>query len=265
MIVADKHGNILHADKGRGASRPEIARHNIMKLFLSILPKDSISFGTKVVSATRDSATSEATLELESIVTKRPTTTATYDLVVGADGAWSTARSILSPERPQPSGVHYLTMNIKHISTRYPHLASLVGKGALVALGNKHGIDSHRAAQDSALIYVFLTTPPGGQDEAAAPLSGLSTPELRELVAVALDEEARAGREVAVRCFAERAPCRPQVGGLPNAGRDARRGRRAILMQPGWGGRLPGHVGCARPLGGCCRPVGGVGGAWCGW
>lgn len=37
MIVADKQGNILHTDKGEAASRPEIARHNIVKLFLSVI------------------------------------------------------------------------------------------------------------------------------------------------------------------------------------------------------------------------------------
>jgi 2-polyprenyl-6-methoxyphenol hydroxylase-like FAD-dependent oxidoreductase len=207
MIVADKHGKIVHADQGEGASRPEIARHNIVKLFLSILPDQSIRYGTKLVSATRDPGTGEVTLELEPTVGDGATTSETYDLVIGADGAWSRVRPILSPDKPQSSGLHYLTMNIKHISTRYPHLASLVGKGSFIALGNKHGVDSHRAAQDSAQLYVFLNA--SGQDEAVDSLSTLPIPELKdrvlndktsfadygvdlkELMAVAFSEEAK--------------------------------------------------------------------------
>ncbi|ROW02763.1 hypothetical protein VSDG_01727 [Cytospora chrysosperma] len=180
MIVADKHGKIVHADQGEGASRPEIARHNIIKLFLSIIPDESIRYGTKLVSATRDPGTDEVTLELESTVGDGATTSETYDLVIGADGAWSRVRPILSPNKPQSSGLHYLTMNIKHISTRYPHLASLVGKGSFIALGNKHGVDSHRAAQDSAQLYVFLNG--SSQDETVDVLSTLSIPELKDRV-----------------------------------------------------------------------------------
>lgn len=159
----------------------------------------------------------EVTLELESTVAKGTSTLATYDLVVGADGAWTKARPVLSAERPQSSGLHYLTMNIKYISTRYPHLASLVGKGSFIALGNKHGVNSHGAAQDSSQVYVFLNAP--GQDEAVESLSELSIPELKErvlndktsfadyspslkeLMAVAFDEEARTGGQMPIRPF----------------------------------------------------------------
>lgn len=218
MVVTDKHGNIVHADKGEGASRPEIARHNIIKLFLSILPSESIRYGTKIISATRNPGTGEVALELEPTVGNGATTSETYDLVVGADGAWSRVRPILSLDKPQYSGIHYITLNIKHISTRYPHLASLVGKGSFVALGNRHGVDSHRAAQDSAQLYIFLNAP--NQKEAVESLSDLSIPELKdrilndkasfadygpelkELMAVAFREEAKNCGRVQIKPFA---------------------------------------------------------------
>lgn len=85
MVVADEHGNIVHVDKGERASRPEIARHNIMKLLLTILPESSIISGSKIVSATRDTGTGKVTLELESTVERGTTTSAIFDHVVGAN------------------------------------------------------------------------------------------------------------------------------------------------------------------------------------
>ncbi|KUI71086.1 hypothetical protein VM1G_07073 [Cytospora mali] len=215
MIIADKHGNILHADNGGPADRPEIPRHNIVKLFQSVLPEESIRYNTKLLSSKRDLETGKVILELKSTVENNTIPSETYDLVIGADGAWSKIRPILSPEKPQSTGLHYLTLNIKHISTRYPHLASLVGKGSFFALGNRHGVDSHRAAQDSAQIYIFLNAP--DHDEGLSSLSELSIPELKDrvlsdnnsfadyspslkdLMSVAFDEEAKNGGSLQVK------------------------------------------------------------------
>ncbi|KAG6355964.1 hypothetical protein INS49_015349 [Diaporthe citri] len=179
MIVADKHGNILHSDDGGAADRPEISRHNIMKLFLSKIPENSIKYGTKLVSAERDPTTGEVTLRLSPSSDAGTTVSETYDLVIGADGAWSKIRPILSDVKPQSSGLQYVTLLVRDITTRYPHLASLVGKGSFLALGNKHGLDSHRAAQGSAQIYVMTNALGGDEGAMTESLSRLSAPELK--------------------------------------------------------------------------------------
>ncbi|KKY32680.1 putative salicylate hydroxylase [Diaporthe ampelina] len=210
MIVADKHGNILHSDQGGAADRPEISRHNIIKLFLCKIPDNSIKYGTKVLSADRDSTTGEVTLRLGSSDAGLAVSE-TYDLVIGADGAWSKIRPILSDVKPQSSGLQYLTLLIRDIATRYPHLASLVGKGSFLALGNKHGLDSHRAAQGSAQIYLMTNALDRDEGALLESLSRLSAPELKahflddetsygdwgntlkELIAVAFDEQGARG------------------------------------------------------------------------
>lgn len=215
MTVADKHGNILHAEHDEARGRPEISRNNITKLFLSILPEASLMYDTKVVSTTRNPGTGQVTLEFKSTREHGTTTSETYDLVVGADGAWSRVRPVLSPVKPQSSGLVYITLNIKHISTRYPHLATLIGKGSFFALGNRNGIVSHRAAQDSSQLYIFMTTP--DEDGTMATLSELPTPELRdyilsegrgfsdygpslkELMAVAFGEAVKAGVKLPIK------------------------------------------------------------------
>lgn len=179
MIVADKHGKILHSDEGGAAERPEISRHNIIKLFLSKIPGSSIKYGTKLLSAERDSTTGEVTLRLSPSSDAGTIVSETYDLVIGADGAWSKIRPILSDVKPQSSGLQYLTLLIRDIMTRYPHLASLVGQGSFLALGNKHGLDSHRAAQGSAQIYLMTNALGGDEGAMIESLSRLSAPELK--------------------------------------------------------------------------------------
>ncbi|KAL1873186.1 hypothetical protein Daus18300_004005 [Diaporthe australafricana] len=180
MIIADKHGNILHSDDGGEAVRPEIARHNIVKLFLSKLPVDSIKYDSKVLSADRDATTGEVTLKISSTPDAATFVSETYDLAIGADGAWSRIRPILSDVKPQSSGLQYLTLLIRDIDTRHPQLASMVGKGSFLALGNKHGLDSHRAPQGSAQIYLMTNALGGDEEEMIESLSKLTTPQLKE-------------------------------------------------------------------------------------
>jgi 2-polyprenyl-6-methoxyphenol hydroxylase-like FAD-dependent oxidoreductase len=93
------------------------------------------------------------------------------------------------------------------MTQRYPHLASLVGKGSFLALGNKHGLDSHRAAQGSAQIYLMTNALDEDESTMVESLSKLSAAELKahflsdensygdwgaelkELITVAFDEQ----------------------------------------------------------------------------
>lgn len=214
MKVSDKHGNILHSDRPGLHERPEISRHNIIKLFMSKIPESNIRYNSKLLSADRDSTTGEVTLKLGSASNPGADVFETYDLVIGADGAWSKIRPLVSEVKPQSSGLQYLTMYIREIETRYPHLADLVGKGTFFALGNRHGLDSHRAAQGSALIYLLTNALGADEGETIESLSKMSVPELKEhfmgdansygdwspalkeLITVALDEQAPHGVQI---------------------------------------------------------------------
>lgn len=180
MTISDKHGNVLHTDQGGLADRPEISRHNIIKLFQSKIPEDSIKYNMKLLSAERNSTTGKVTLSFSSATDPSAAVSETYDLVIGADGAWSKIRPILSDLKPQSSGLQYLTLLIRDIATNYPRLADMVGKGSFLALGNKHGLDSHRAAQGSAQIYLMTNALDGDENAMIESLSKLSTPELKE-------------------------------------------------------------------------------------
>ncbi|RJE21368.1 FAD binding domain protein [Aspergillus sclerotialis] len=200
--VSDKDGTILHADEGELSERPEISRNNLTKLLTFHLPPETIKWGHKLVSASSLSTPNRTATELDFGSNGKYT----FDLVVGADGAWSQVRKLLTDVKPQYAGIQGITATIRHIMTKYPHLSALVGQGSFSALGLRHGVMAQRGQQDSARVYMFLTT----ADEGFASTSGLMDmtassaknvllsddtllgrwgPTIKELVTVACDEE----------------------------------------------------------------------------
>ncbi|KAL4870417.1 hypothetical protein BDV12DRAFT_165913 [Aspergillus spectabilis] len=153
--VSDKDGNILYKDEGELSERPEISRHALTKLLASHLPADSIKWGQKLNSTSISNTSGRTQIELDF----GPHGKQTSDLVIGADGAWSRVRSLLTEVKPHYSGTQSITSTITDITSKYPHLADLVGQGSFSALGLRHGVMSQRGPQDSARIYTFLSLP----------------------------------------------------------------------------------------------------------
>ncbi|OJJ86411.1 FAD-dependent oxidoreductase [Aspergillus glaucus CBS 516.65] len=200
--VSDMHGNILHTDEGELSERPEISRHALTKLLSDHLPDEGIRWGHKLLTvASYSTATGNKT-----VLDFGPHGKQVFDLVVGADGAWSRVRNLLTDVKPHYTGTQSITMTIRHITSKYPHLAALIGHGSFAALGLRHGLMAQRGPQDSARIYIFLTTADenfaissevAGQTAAGAKKRLLSDDKLlgrfgsiiKELVGVACDEE----------------------------------------------------------------------------
>jgi 2-polyprenyl-6-methoxyphenol hydroxylase-like FAD-dependent oxidoreductase len=130
----------------------------------------------------------------------------TFDLAIGADGAWSKIRNLLTDVKPNYAGFQVMTLTVQEITKKHPHLAELVGLGSFSALGNRHGVMSQRGPRDSARIYIFLTAEDEhlpatagleGQTAVAAGERIMSDPALigtwgrtiKELVTVACKEE----------------------------------------------------------------------------
>ncbi|PHH85944.1 hypothetical protein CDD83_10955 [Cordyceps sp. RAO-2017] len=201
--VADMSGKILYSDQGELSERPEISRHALTRLLCSHLPAETIRWGHKLVSVASTETSAGPGMELDF----GPLGRTTFDLVVGADGAWSQVRALLTNIRPRYSGRQNVTLTVRNITAKHPHLAELVGLGSFSALGLRHGVMSQRGPQDSARIYIFLTTADedfgttsglAGRPAAAAAkhllltddaLLGRWGPPIRELVTVACDEE----------------------------------------------------------------------------
>jgi 2-polyprenyl-6-methoxyphenol hydroxylase-like FAD-dependent oxidoreductase len=81
-----------------------------------------------------------------------------FDLVIGADGAWSRVRPHLTKASHYFSGVHCITLTIPRITKKYPQLAKLLGRGSYSAYGERKGVMFQRGSLDSARIYLMLTS-----------------------------------------------------------------------------------------------------------
>ncbi|KAH0524133.1 hypothetical protein TsFJ059_009040 [Trichoderma semiorbis] len=153
LVVMNKHARVTHRDNGGPGpqSRPEIACNTLTHLLLASIPTERINWECKLLSASRTS-TNRISLDFG------PKGIFEHDFVVGADGAWSKIRNLITTVQPYYGGMQYLTLDILNATTRYPALSTLVGSGSCFILGSKKGVVSHRGVQDSIRLYVGVST-----------------------------------------------------------------------------------------------------------
>jgi len=151
--IGDRNARILFDDPGgRGGARPEIDRGDLRNLLIRSLPDGTIRWGCKVASVR---PLGEARHE---VVFTNGSTVAT-DLLVGADGAWSKVRPLLSAARPAYEGVSFVETALSGGASRHSATAELIGGGTLMALEPGRGILAHRYADSRLHAYVAMKQP----------------------------------------------------------------------------------------------------------
>ncbi|MYR44922.1 NAD(P)/FAD-dependent oxidoreductase [Streptomyces sp. SID5910] len=135
-------------DDGTGR-RPEVPRGDLRRLLLDSLPAGTVRWGQKVTAVrTLDDGTHE--------VTFTDGTTVRTGLLVGADGAWSRVRPLLSDARPVYTGTSFVETYLFDADTRHAATARAVGDGAMFALAPGRGIQAHRENDGTLHTYVAL-------------------------------------------------------------------------------------------------------------
>lgn len=150
LRILDKHARVLleEADDGNGG-RPEIDRGDLREILLRSLPENTIRWNSKVVGARALGAGRHE-------VTLADGTVLTTDLLVGADGAWSRVRPLLSAATPEYSGISFVELDLLDADTRHPACAELIGGGMFFALGDDKGFLAHRETDGSLHVYTAL-------------------------------------------------------------------------------------------------------------
>jgi 2-polyprenyl-6-methoxyphenol hydroxylase-like FAD-dependent oxidoreductase len=151
--VVDPHGKILIDQPGDGSSRPEVPRGELRRILLGSLPDGTVQWGRKLV-VVRPLAEGQHEL------TFADGSTVTASLVVGADGAWSRVRPLLSDVKPEYAGASFVETYLFDADARHSAAARMVGGGALYALVRGKGIVAHREPNGVLHSYVALSRPP---------------------------------------------------------------------------------------------------------
>ncbi|GAB1690991.1 NAD(P)/FAD-dependent oxidoreductase [Krasilnikovia sp. M28-CT-15] len=153
--ILDKHGTVHTDEPGDDGDdvggRPEVDRGDLRKMLLDSLPEGTIHWGTKVTAVTSRGSGHELTFADGS--------TTTTALLVGADGAWSRVRPLLSDAKPAYTGVSFIELEHHDAAKRHPGPAKTVGAGMLFALGAGQGFLAHAETDGSLHIYIALTKP----------------------------------------------------------------------------------------------------------
>ncbi|WP_344621875.1 NAD(P)/FAD-dependent oxidoreductase [Kitasatospora arboriphila] len=153
MRVLDRDGTVLfeETDDGTGG-RPEAMRGELRGILLESLPAGTVRWGHRVSDA-------RALGNGRHEVTFADGTTLVTGLLVGADGAWSRVRPLLSTATPQYVGTSFVETYLFDADTRHTAAAKAVGGGSMIAPTPGKEIFAHRESGDTLHTYVALSKP----------------------------------------------------------------------------------------------------------
>ncbi|GLD96071.1 hypothetical protein PINS_up004749 [Pythium insidiosum] len=127
---------------------PEIDRADLCRLLTEALDDDdTIAWGHKLQSVTQDEANAYQ-------LTFTNGATASADLVIGADGAWSRVRTLVSSERPTYTGATFFDCTLRDFDKRFPELVDLVGHGTLFAFHGGEIVIAQRNGYGVLRVYL---------------------------------------------------------------------------------------------------------------
>lgn len=151
--VLDPHGKVLldEPDSGTGG-RPEVLRGDLRRILIDSLPTESIQWGRKVSGVVSLGAGRHHLGFTDG-------SSVTTGLLVGADGAWSRIRPLLSAAKPAYVGTTFVETYLHDADERHPEAAAAVGGGTMMALTPGKGITAHREAGSVLHAYIQLSRP----------------------------------------------------------------------------------------------------------
>ncbi|MEU4346192.1 FAD-dependent monooxygenase [Streptomyces sp. NPDC023838] len=122
--------------------RPEVDRADLRNLLLDSLPEHTVHWGHAFAYADHG------------LMHFANGSAAAYDLLVGADGAHSQVRPLLTDARPTHTGQNVVELGIPDIDHTHPDLARMVGRGNYWVLGNGQSLSAQRNGDGRVRIYL---------------------------------------------------------------------------------------------------------------
>jgi 2-polyprenyl-6-methoxyphenol hydroxylase-like FAD-dependent oxidoreductase len=150
MRAADKHGRILlrRVPEPDQLESPEIDRGTLRQLLLDSLEPDTVRWAS-ILDDARPFGDGRHALRF------RDGSTSEVDLLVGADGAWSKVRPLVSAATPFYEGVMFVELRISD-ADNHTDISTLVGPGSMFATSDNKGLFAQRNAHNTIRVYVIF-------------------------------------------------------------------------------------------------------------
>ncbi|KAL6918502.1 hypothetical protein ACHAP8_009905 [Fusarium lateritium] len=176
MTLMDSRGefrSILGDDVDvNGSDRPEIDRQQLRQILLNSIPAERIRWG-KITDAVEPNENSGSKGAHNYTLRFRDGSTETgFRMIVGADGAWSKVRSLITDAKPQYSGKAFIEGRISPSNPAYQLAEQMAGKGTAMAMSAKATLAVQQMSDSSYRMYMGLLGPesltlPGGDADPA--------------------------------------------------------------------------------------------------
>ncbi|MFJ8824577.1 FAD-dependent oxidoreductase [Streptomyces sp. NPDC102467] len=152
--MIDPDGTLRRHDTDDGeGGRPEVNRADLRRILLESLPDGTIRWGAKVTGA------EPTDVPGRHLVTLADGSRFTTDLLIGADGAWSKVRPLLTDARPAYTGISFVEADVLPGAERFEELAAFIGGGSSFTLGDGKGLLTHREGDGRIHTYVAVKAP----------------------------------------------------------------------------------------------------------
>lgn len=121
------------ATKETSRGRPEIDREKLRKILYEALPDGIVRWGSRLRSVDEDR-----------MLRFDHGTETGFDLIVGADGAWSKVRPLLSKVEPYYSGIGGIQSLVNDAEKLYPELYRLVNRGSVFCYSDGKSLNAQQ-------------------------------------------------------------------------------------------------------------------------
>jgi 2-polyprenyl-6-methoxyphenol hydroxylase-like FAD-dependent oxidoreductase len=147
-------GSVLFDQPDNGTrGRPEVQRGDLRRILLDSLPAGTVRWGHKVTGV-------RALGRGRHEVRCADGTTVITGVLIGADGAWSRVRPLLTDATPEYAGTSFVETFLFDAAIRHPATTEAVGGGSMFAPGpGGRQINAHREAGGTLHAYIELTEP----------------------------------------------------------------------------------------------------------
>jgi len=154
MRLLDHTGALLFREdtpEDAPLDRPEVDRTDLRALLLDSLPSSAVAWGRAFESATALPGGGHRLHFADGAA-------ADCDLLVGADGANSRVRPLLTDARPAHLGSNSVECGIPDIDRTHPELAAMLGRGNYWAFGPDRSLSAQRNGDGRVRLYLQFRT-----------------------------------------------------------------------------------------------------------